>query len=105
MRDTAWAGALAAYLRAVPALTALGRKPLPPGTDIAALAAEGLARLARGRASVEARALPALLPAWQADGVLRRARADPKAVAQGTLAPTEFSRRLGLIRATLTGRV
>lgn len=103
--DIAWAGALANYFRAAPRLTALGRQPLPPDADPASLAAEGLARLERGRARREPAALPALLAAWQAGRVLRLVRSRPEAVAEGALEVSEFRRRLGLIRAATTGRI
>jgi 15-cis-phytoene synthase len=105
VRDIAWAGALASYLRAVPQLMAYGRDPLPADALPAALAQEGLERLARGRAAVEGRALPALLSAWQAGRVLRQVQAQPDAVAEGRLEVSEFRRRLSLIRAAATGRV
>jgi phytoene/squalene synthetase len=105
VRDVAWAGALANYLRAVPQLAAHGRAPLPASAAPVALAGEGLARLQRGRSGVEAAAVPALLWAWQAEAVLRRARERPEAVAEGTLELSEFRRRLSLMWAAATGRV
>ena len=105
VRQTAWAGALANYLRAVPELRARGREPLPPDTDPAELAREGLDRLRRGRADVERAAAPALLFAWRARELLRRIAADPDALAQGDVLTSEFRRRLGLIWAAARGRV
>ncbi len=105
VRDVAWAGAAANYLRAVPRLRALGRAPLPEAVDPAWLAAAGLDRLERGRRDREPAAVPALLFAWQAEGVLRRAQADPRRVEAGTLDGSDFRRRLALMRAAAIGRV
>lgn len=105
VRDVAWAAALANYFRGVPSLVSRGRRPLPPQADVAALASEGLARLSRGRRAVEPLSRPALLFAWQAEPVLRRARVRPEAVAEGGLESSEFRRRVGLLRAAATGRV
>ncbi len=108
LRDAAWAAGLAAYLVAVPALAARGRVPLVDGRPaaVAALAEEGRARLARARAGGRwpAAARAALLPGWQAEGVLERAARDPGRVVEGRLAPSEFARRAGLLRQVFTGR-
>jgi phytoene/squalene synthetase len=102
-RDAGRAAGLAAYLRAAPELAARGRPPLVDDNPaaIARRAREGLARLqaARGLRS------PALLSAWLARPVLRRAAADPAAVAEGRLAPSEFIRRGRLLWCAATGRV
>ena len=105
VRDIAWAGSLANYLRAVPELTARGREPLPPDADLAELAGEGLSRLSRGRAEVERAAIPALLPAWRAESLLRRVRSQPEAVGEGDVLTSEFRRRLGLMWAAARRRV
>jgi phytoene/squalene synthetase len=104
-RDWGAAQGLANYLRAVPALEAAGRLPLPDGRapTIAALAREGLARQARARATLPRAARPALLAAWQSATILKRAARDPASVAEGRLETSEFTRRLTLIKATLFG--
>jgi 15-cis-phytoene synthase len=100
---------LAAFLRAVPALAAAGRQPLPdsrPG-PVRALALAGRARLAqarRDRAAVPRDAAPALLAGWRADAALSRAARDPGRVAAGRLAEPEAARRARLAWRALTGR-
>lgn len=112
------AAGLAAWLRAQPELLARGRLTLAGGATpgearhgagaearFAALAHDGLDRLARARAAL--REAPraarfASLPGWQAAAVLRRAALAPEMVAQGRLGGSEFARRLGLLRARLT---
>jgi phytoene/squalene synthetase len=108
VRDFGWATAAAGYLRAVPDLRARGRQPLPEGFSPEGLARTGLDRLARaraGRKSIPRAVAPALLTGWQTAGLLRLAATDPARVTAGTLALSEFSRRGGLIRAALTGRI
>ncbi|WP_096785930.1 squalene/phytoene synthase family protein [Rhodobacter sp. CZR27] len=108
VRDIGWAAGLASWLRAVPELEARGRQPLRDSSPeaVAALAREGLARLKRGRAGrLSPDARPALLPAWQAEPLLRLALAEPRRVAEGRLDLSEFSRRWRLLRSALTGRV
>ncbi|MFA5538567.1 MAG: squalene/phytoene synthase family protein [Gemmobacter sp.] len=98
---------LAAWLRAVPELAARGRRPLPPDTDIAALAHEGLAGIARARAAraaVPARARPALWPGWPAARLLHLAAREPERVGQGGLALSDMTLRGGLLWAVTTGR-
>ncbi len=107
VRPYGWAAGLAAFLRAVPELEARGRVPLPDGVGVQALATAGLdrLRLARaGRRTVPSGVIPALLAGWQAEGVLRRAVADPGAVRNGRLQPSEFRRRGGLVWQAFTGR-
>ena len=95
---------LANYLRAVPELEARGRQPLPDGRAAAVrdLAVEGLARLDRARGRVPK---AAALAAWAARGLLRQVVAEPGRVAEGALGLSEFARRWGLLRASVTGRV
>lgn len=101
-----YASGVANWLRAVPALERLGRIPLPDGRPeaVRALAREGLARLDRARGT-ERRARPALLAAFQARALLRRAARDPGRVAEGRLDPSPARRRLLLMAAAATGRV
>ena len=108
VRDLARAGALAAWLRAAPALAAAGRAawPDPAPAAVAALARAGLgwmdsARAARG--TVPRRAQPALLTAWQARPLLRQAARDPGAVVEGRLGLSEAARRGRLLWQSLTG--
>lgn len=108
VRHFGWAAGLASYLRAVPDLADRGRIPLVDGRSeaVAALARRGLVRLAQGRAlmrQVDRAARPALIAAHAASAVLRLAAAEPARVGQGTLQPSEFARRWGLLRAALIG--
>lgn len=103
-RALGWAMGLANYLRAVPELEARGRQPLPDGRPqaVSDLAAEGLAKLAAARGRVPT---AAALAAWQARGLLRQAAETPGLVAAGQMGLSEFARRWGLLRASITGRV
>jgi phytoene/squalene synthetase len=78
VRDFARGAGTAALVTALPELRARGRDPLPEEADVAALARDGLAAIARARAHrgrVPAVAAPALLAGWQAEGLLRQAAA------------------------------
>lgn len=106
-RAMGWAAGLAGFLKAVPELEARGRQPLPAGVEVAALARRGLARLAEartGRKTLPKGLAPALLAGWQAGPLLAQAAADPRAVAEGRLALSEFSRRGRLLWQSVTGR-
>ncbi len=108
-RNSGWATALLNYLRAVPDLTARGRVPLPDTSPqaITALARTGLARLQTAqttRASIPAKAAPALYPAWQTKALLTLAATDPASVTEGRLHQSEFARRGRLAWRGLTGR-
>ena len=105
VRAYGWAAGLAGFLRAVPELEARGRVPL--GADPGELAKLGLARLAEaraGRRAVPQGVAPAMLAGWLAEGVLRRAAADPQAVREGRLQGSEFSRRGRLLWQAVSGR-
>lgn len=107
-RDLGAAQGLANYLMAVPALEAAGRLPLPDGRPraVAALAREGLDRLARGRAAqgeIAHAARPALLAAWRAGALLKQAARAPERVAAGALGQSEFARRGSLLWKAMTG--
>lgn len=107
-RNLGRAVAMANYLRAVADLTARGRQPLPDasGAAVADLAARGLDWLAtarRGRA-VLGPGRAAALAAFQAEPLLRMARAEPARVGQGALALSEFARRGLLLWVAATGR-
>ncbi|WP_324752763.1 squalene/phytoene synthase family protein [Roseovarius sp. Pro17] len=107
--DAGYATGLASWLRAIPALEDAGRIPLLDGRPdgIRALAEGGLRRLdaARARrAEISAEARPALLVAWQAGGILRRATAQPQLVAAGGLEPTAIRSSLSLAARSLSGQ-
>jgi len=109
LADAGHALGLANWYRAIPALEAAGRKPLPDGRPeaVQALAREGLRRLARARArraEVSRDAAPALLPLWEAGPVLRAAARRPGAVAAGELDPAPARSRLMLMMRALSGR-
>lgn len=110
VRDAGRAVGAASFLRAVPRLVALGRRPLPGsgGAEAArALAEAGLGWLARaraGRGAVPRGALPALLPAAAAGGVLALAARRPEAALAGGLEPSPFALRAGALAAALSGR-
>jgi 15-cis-phytoene synthase len=109
VRDAAWAAGLAAFLRAVPELEAAGRVPLVDGRPeaVAALAREGLERLARARArrgDVSRAAGAALLHVGAARPVLRAAMAEPVRVADGTLPDPAITDRRHLAWRALSGR-
>ncbi len=103
-RALGWAMGLANYLRAVPELEARGRRPLPDGRPHAVrdLAAVGLEKLASAKGQVPK---AAALAAWQVRGLLRQVMAEPDVVAAGGMGLSEFARRWGLLRASMTGRV
>lgn len=107
-RALGWASGLAAYLRAVPALTARNLHPLvnPDPKAIRVLAAEGMNHLAIARSQRRSfgKAAPAALAGWQAARLLRLAHDNPTRVAEGSLALSEFSKRGALVWMALTGR-
>ena len=108
LRGLGWAAGLAAFLRAVPELEARGRVPLVDGRPaaVAALAREGLGRIAGARGGLRrlgGAARAATIAAWQAEGLLRLAAAEPARVAEGRLQLAEFARRWGLLRAGWRG--
>ncbi|MGV6846758.1 MAG: phytoene/squalene synthase family protein [Marinibacterium sp.] len=101
-RNMGRAMGLANWLCAVPDMVARGLAPLPDpsAAGIRALAEDGLDRLATartGRRHVSRPARPALLAAWMAGPILRRALRRPDRVARGNLAPSGASRRLRLM--------
>lgn len=109
VRDMAWGGGLANWLRAVPALRAAGWAALPDDRPaaLAALAVKGRARISRARSmrgAIPPRVLPALLCAWQADRILALAAAEPSRVAEGRLGLSEARRRASLAWRAISGR-
>jgi len=109
VRNHAWGAGLANWFLAVPELSARGLRALPdPRPEaVAALATEGLRRLALARAAraqVSRAAAPALFAGWQARAVLMRAAKAPERVMVGGLALPEFRRRAGLLWPAFTHR-
>ena len=106
LRAIGRAQGLANWLRAVPVLEARGRQPLPDGRPEATadLARTGLESLAAARRLPLARpARKAALAAFMARPVLSRAMREPARAADGQLEPSEFRRRLRLLRLALIG--
>ncbi|MEO0390522.1 MAG: squalene/phytoene synthase family protein [Pseudomonadota bacterium] len=97
LRGTGYAGGVAAWLHAIPALEAAGHIPLVNGSShgIQALAQDALGRLGPGG--------PAALPAAGARAVLRTAVKAPGRVAEGTLPPLDAP--LARVKARLLHRV
>lgn len=92
---------IANWLLAQPGLRAAGRGFIAPSVKVYEdLARRGLELLAPVGAGA---ATPALRAAWRAKGVLKRARAHPDAVMQGTIGGSEFARRGGLLLKSLMG--
>jgi len=90
VRDAGFACGVAAWLTAIPALEEKGRVPLLDGSvaGVRALAQSGLDRLAAarlGRGRIASAARPVLLPALQAEVVLKAAVQTPQRVADGAL--------------------
>ncbi len=109
VRAAGQAAGLAAWLVAVPELTARGRHPLPDQSPdaIHRLAEEGLARLAQaraGRSGVPRPAVPALLAGWRSAPILAMATRQPERVVAGGLVQSEFARRGSLLWRAATGR-
>ncbi len=109
IRNFALGAGLAALLRALPALDAAGRNPLPVRDEamLRRLAQRGLAGIRHARAcrsQVPQGVRPALLAGWQADHVLKRVLRMPGAVMTDGLAPTEFGRRATLLLRAFSGR-
>ncbi len=107
--DLGYASGLANWFLAVPALRARGLEPLPDVSlpALRALAQNGLTRLTlarAARASIPARAAPALLAGWQTGPILRRAAAAPARITTGKLAQSEARKRLTLLWRSTTGR-
>ena len=106
--DIGYAHGVAGWLKAVPELAARGRIPLLDGTHagVQTLAQSGLDRLTQARkATIDAKAKPALLAAWQTEGVLKQALKDPSAVGDGRLGLSAFQKSARLAWQAATGRV
>ncbi|MEL7183684.1 MAG: squalene/phytoene synthase family protein, partial [Pseudomonadota bacterium] len=108
VRAAGRAQGLAAYLSAVPDLTARGRHPLPQGDKFAAmraLAEMGLTALAQARKDRpkgQKRAVMSVMAG--VDHVLRRVQADPQAALDGPVTQGVFRNALGFSITALTGR-
>lgn len=101
VREFAGGAGMASLLRALPALRAASRDPMPEGVDEVALAREGIAAMerARGRRGLVPRsAAPALLAGWVADRRLARF------VAGEVPEVSEFTGRAVLLARALSGR-
>ncbi len=110
IRAYGWAAALANYLIAVPELEARGRVPLLDGRPqgVSKLALRGLIRLRAARtarSTIPGTAKPALLPGWQAEGLLHIAARDPGAVAANALRLPEIIKRGKLLWQATTGLI
>jgi phytoene/squalene synthetase len=82
----AYGAGVAALLRAVPALAARGRVPLPGGeAQIIADARESLASARARRRMLPPTLAPALLAGWRADATLAYAQKDPRRIFTGGL--------------------
>jgi 15-cis-phytoene synthase len=102
VRAYGWASAAAAYIRAVPALEARGRQPMPEGFGIPELAYRGLDKLVQARKArkvVPKEVAPALLVGWQSERLLRQ-------VVAGRSSPhlSEARKRWGLLWQAFTRR-
>ena len=109
VRDFARGAGTAALLRALPALRARGRDPLPPGVarSMPSPATASPRSPAPGAAATGCRAprAAALLPGWQADRVLAKApRPTRRPRSQGASRSSEARARAGLMWRALSGR-
>ncbi|WP_375691302.1 squalene/phytoene synthase family protein [Pseudooceanicola sp. LIPI14-2-Ac024] len=105
-RDAGHALGLANWLRAIPALEAVSKRPLPDGRPeaVAALARGGLERLARARKARGGVPAAAMLPLAGTGHVLSVAARTPGAVADGALEPSPFALRAEMAWRAMTGK-
>ncbi|WP_339107099.1 squalene/phytoene synthase family protein [Thioclava sp. GXIMD4216] len=101
LRGQAQGVGLAAYLCAVPEIERRGRHPLPDGRSaaIAGLAQAGLARLAHGNLSRQARR--ALLPGWESRAILTEISRNPACVSQDIPRKNGLKRQFSFLRHAL----
>ncbi|MGR3624743.1 MAG: squalene/phytoene synthase family protein [Limimaricola sp.] len=107
IRRAGFGHGVALWLLAIPAFEERGKRPLVDGRAeaVRGFAGRGLEALqAARRARISKPAIPALRAAWQAEGVLKRAIAAPRRVADGTLAPGPAVASGGLALRAATGR-
>ncbi|MCB2116794.1 MAG: squalene/phytoene synthase family protein [Rhodobacteraceae bacterium] len=107
VRDFAFGAGLAQWLKAAPELEARGRVPFVDGRPetLKALAVEGRMRIARARlkgGSLPKDARVALWPGASADRLLALAAREPRRIAAGTLAVSDFHRRGALLWRAFT---
>ncbi|WP_428542361.1 hypothetical protein [Profundibacter sp.] len=96
---------MANFLIAVPELKPRGRHPLPDESPeaLAALAQDGLDRLAQVAKAKPVCAGPALRSGWDSARVLKRVVKQPERVLQGRLQTSAFRRKLSLLVIGLLG--
>ncbi|QDY68787.1 squalene/phytoene synthase family protein [Qingshengfaniella alkalisoli] len=105
----AWGSGVAALLMAIPDLEARGRKPLVDGRPEAVrdLAERAMANMRDARAQrreVPSSAAPALMTAWRASDVLKRAAKHPHSVKDGLLDSSDARKKALLIWRSMTKR-
>ena len=103
--DFAYSAGVASLLRAVPALVARGRAPLPE--QINELVENAIARRAHARAQraeMPRRAAPALLAGWRADATLMEAKRRPDSIVMGLLEESPARKMLALRWRKISGR-
>ena len=92
---------LANWYLSTPAMIAAGKKPTFEGHQPDILAQKALEML--GDLGAASRAItPALRAGWMAKGILKKVAKDPQRIYEGTLMPSEFSRRAGLLWKQIT---
>ena len=107
IRRAGFGHGVALWLMAIPGFEERGKRPLVDGRPEAVreLARRGLAALREARkARISKQAVPALRAGWQAEGVLKRAIADPRRVAEGALGSGPAGASGSLALKALTGR-
>ncbi len=107
VRQAGFGHGVALWLLAIPAFEERGKRPLVDGRPEAVrdFARHGLDALREARRfGVSKQAVPALRAAWQAEGVLKRAIAEPGRVIYGALAPAPGRARAALMLKAATGR-
>ena len=108
IRRAGFGHGVALWLMAIPGFEERGKRPLVDGRPEAVreFARRGLKALhdARKTRLSKKAVVPALRAAWQAEGVLKRAVADPGRVAQGALTPGPAAGAAALALRAATGR-
>lgn len=109
INDIGYASGIANWLVATAELAARGRVPLLDGRPeaVRALASDALDRLALARQrrfAISPSARPAVLAAWQAQPLLKLARAHPDRVADGTVRLPSLRKRARLAWVAAIGR-
>ncbi|WP_341213905.1 squalene/phytoene synthase family protein [uncultured Limimaricola sp.] len=107
IRKAGFGHGVALWLMAIPAFEERNKRPLVDGRPEAVVefARRGLAALKGARKARPSKAaIPALRAAWQAEGILKRAVAEPGRVAHGALAPSPAGSAAALAIRAATGR-